>query len=69
MKLLKFLALAAGIALFAWILATTDLKTVGAYVMRLGGMGKWCHETDATFKEAPPSKLRAKPGCCGARVK
>ena len=39
MKLLKFLALAAGIALFAWILATTDLKAVGDYVLRVGGTG------------------------------
>ena len=39
MKVLKFIALAAGVALFAWILTSTDMKTVGDYVLRLGGTG------------------------------
>lgn len=39
MKLLKLLALAVGIALFAWILTSTDLRIVGDYVLRLGGAG------------------------------
>ncbi len=39
MKLLKFIALAAGIALFAWILSATDLKTVGEYMSRVGVTG------------------------------
>ncbi len=32
---------------------------------RLGSMGKWCQNTDKTFQESPPSKLKKKPGCCG----
>jgi len=38
-KLLKFIALAAGLALFIWILSATDLSSVGDYVLRVGMAG------------------------------
>ncbi len=39
MKLLKLIALLAGVALLAWLLSTTDLAAVGEHVRRLGITG------------------------------